>query len=170
MIRLVAILAALVRLEIMEVLRIRKTLIMHKATGEKKPSWFACIINQCVVGSDVVGKNVKMSSYEHNSEAEKTGNIPEIVSLQAKGSFHCEGSQCAKQKSSEMSAFENAVRILPKVDAQTLLNGARRPTEKNTVRLALCADLLNTVRNAGTSFPRPSTWPPQGHSKLTHPI
>ena len=169
MIRLVAILAALVSLGIMEVLQIRKTLITHKGTGKKKPSWFGCIINQCVTGSNIVAKNVEMSSSEHNSEAEKTGNIPAIVSLQAKGSFHSEGSQCAKQKSSEMSAFENAVRILPKVDAQTLLNGSRRPTGKNAVLLALSADFLNKVRNAGTSFPRPSTWHPQGDSIFTNP-
>ena len=169
MIRLAAILAALVGLGIMEVLRIRKNLIEHKGRGKKKPSWFACTINQCVARLNVVAAIAKNCSYEHKPEAEKAGNTPAIVSLQAKGSFHSEGNQCAKHKSSEMPAVENAIRILPKAKAQNLLNGSGRPTGKNAALLALSADLLNKVRNAGASFPRPSTWHPQGDSIFTNP-
>lgn len=109
----------------------------------------------------MVAANVKKSSCEHTSDAEKAGNTPVIVSFQANESFSSEWSQCAKQKSSEMSAVEDAIRILPKAEAQTLLNGSGRPTGKNAALLALSADKFP---NAGTSSPRPSTWHPQGDS------
>lgn len=169
MIRLAAMLAALVRLGIMDVYKIRETFIKYKGRHRYKAPFFACIINQCVTEVNIVAKNEKMSSSEHLSEAENAGNTSEVVSVQAKGLVHFEGSQCAKQKSSEMSAIANAIRILPKAEAQTLLNGSGRPTGMNAGLLALSADLLNKVRNAGASFPRPSTWHPQGDSILMNP-
>lgn len=144
MIRLGAMLAALVRVGIRDISIIRKNLIWNKGKREKKPSWFACIIKQCVTEANIVEKNVKVCSFEHRLEAEKAGNTPVIASLQAKGSFHSEGSQCAKHKSSEISAVENAIRVLPKAEAQIFLNRRGQPTENNSTHLGLPAHKIGS--------------------------